>query len=127
MNVQVEVVSLADQRYPTMGDWVFENTPSGERLVILVSDTGDARMNWLIALHEQIEAMLCVEASIDEPDVAAFDMGHPELDDPGNDPRAPYHREHVFAESIERLVAQMLGVEWADYEAVCQALMRGSN
>jgi hypothetical protein len=34
----------------------------------------------------------------------------------GDDPRAPYHKQHVFAEKIERLLATELGVDWPDYD-----------
>jgi hypothetical protein len=116
----VAVIPHADQRYPTIGDWVF----GGDALTIAVSDTGDPKMNFLIGLHEQIEAMLCLERGIPEPEVMAFDRAHPELDEPGADPRAPYHAEHVFAEQIERLVAARLGVDWTEYERLCVALCR---
>jgi hypothetical protein len=35
---------------------------------------------------------------------------------PGDDPRAPYHKQHVFAENIERLLAAELGVDWSAYD-----------
>jgi hypothetical protein len=36
--------------------------------------------------------------------------------EPGDDAKAPYHREHVFATKIERLLAVELGVNWRDYD-----------
>jgi hypothetical protein len=30
--------------------------------------------------------------------------------------RAPYHKEHVLAENIERLLALQMGISWPDYE-----------
>jgi hypothetical protein len=36
--------------------------------------------------------------------------------EPGDDPRAPYHKQHVFAENIERLLAAELGVDWSAYD-----------
>ena len=36
--------------------------------------------------------------------------------EPGDDPRAPYHFAHVFAEKIERLLATELGVDWSAYD-----------
>lgn len=111
MRIVVDVVPHSAQRYPTVGDWVFQ----GEDLCITVSALGDPNMEFLVALHEMIEAMVCDKAGIAEIDVQRFDTNHPELDDPGGDRRAPYHRQHVFAENIERMVAQELGVNWNDY------------
>jgi hypothetical protein len=122
MRVRVVVIPHGDQRYPTLGDWVFGD---GE-LVVTVSDTGDEEMNFLIALHEQVEAMLCLKRGIAEEVVSGFDMANPSLNDPGLDPRAPYHREHLFAEHIERRVAGELGVNWKDYEKRCEALCASS-
>ena len=45
-----------------------------------------------------------------------------ELDEPGDDPRAPYHREHEFAGCVERLLAHELGIDWNDYEDALDAL-----
>lgn len=117
----ITTIPHAQQRYATLGDWVFD----GDRLTITVSETGDPRMNLLIAVHELIEAHLCLERGIAEPDVMAFDVAHPELDDPGSDPRAPYYREHMFAENIERMLALELGVDWTAYGAVCERVWSG--
>jgi hypothetical protein len=36
--------------------------------------------------------------------------------EPGDDAKAPYHREHVLATKIERLLAKQLGVDWTKYD-----------
>ena len=121
MKTIVHTVHHASQRYDTLGDWEFGNGT----LVVTVSDTGDPRMNFLIALHEQIEAMLCMHRGIPEPEVYAFDVANADLDDPGSSPKAPYHKEHVFSENIERLVAAELGVNWAAYGDACEKTWGG--
>lgn len=114
MKIVIETIPHDQQRYPTCGDyWV---DPDGT-LQIRVSEMGDRHMEVLVAAHELVEVFLCEARGIAEPDVMAFDMTHPELDDPGHDPRAPYHHEHVFAECVERLFATELGVNWQEYEA----------
>ncbi len=35
---------------------------------------------------------------------------------PGDDPKAPYFKEHLFTTIVERMVAAEIGVEWADYD-----------
>ena len=42
--------------------------------------------------------------------------------EPGDDPHAPYHRQHMLASAIERLFALWLGVDWQAYELEVQSL-----
>jgi hypothetical protein len=107
------------QRYPSVGDYLYEGDDIRR---IYVSDTGDERMNDLIALHEFVESVLCAHRGIPEPVILEFDKANPDLDDPGRDKRAPYRREHVFAENIERLMAEELGVDWDEYGKRLDAL-----
>lgn len=119
MKIVIDTVPHAEQRYVTLGDYFI--TPDGTRH-ISVSDLGDERMELLIALHEIVEMFLTEGAGISEREILDFDLDHPELDDPGNDPRAVYHEQHVTAEGVERIMAALLGVKWADYTARCEAL-----
>lgn len=125
MKIVIETIEHSRQRYATTGD--YWQDPDGT-LQVRVSNIGpdDGRMQFLVALHELIEMVICAHRGIAEPDIIAFDMAVPDdspyADDPGHDPRAPYHEEHVFAECIERLVAQQLDVNWQTYERRCDAL-----
>jgi hypothetical protein len=103
------------QRYNTVGDWQF--AVSGD-LIIKVSAMSDPRYETLIAAHELGEAVLCKQAGVSEEAVDAWDwaMGS-KLDEPGDDPRAPYHRQHVQATIFEKMLAKLLGVDWKTYEA----------
>jgi len=57
-----------------------------------------------------IEAYLAVHAGVSPAAVDRFDMAYEKRrkpgddSEPGADPRAPYRRQHVFAEKIERLI-----------------------
>ena len=88
-------------------------------LLISVSKMSDPRYETLVAAHELIEAMLCRQAGISERAVDAFDRHYEahrkagDQSEPGDDPRAPYHRQHVAATKIERELAALLGVVWA--------------
>jgi hypothetical protein len=42
--------------------------------------------------------------------------------EPGNDPPAPYHREHVTTTIIEAILAQALGVNLEEYAAGCDKM-----
>jgi len=119
MNVRMKVIPHAEQRYATVGDWYF--TKAGN-LQIRVSRLSDPRYETLVAVHELVEAVLCREAGVSEREVDAFDMAYErhrkpgDLGEPGDDPRAPYHRQHAAATWFEKALAGKLGVDWAAYE-----------
>lgn len=115
MSVNIQIVS--EQRYPTMGDWQF--TPDKKVLNIRVLDTKNTRYNFLIAVHEFVEAMLCTDSNISETQVDHWDMTEfPALGvtcEPGEHKNCPYHTQHVIAEKIERELAVYLGINWNKY------------
>ncbi len=91
----------------------------------------DERYVFLVALHELVEYELCRMKGIGDHQVVAFDRRfekerlvglHEVWEEPGDDPRAPYGKEHRFATMIERLVAQKLAVKWPEYEKSVIAL-----
>ena len=118
----IETIPQNQQRYPTCGDWQFERVHSGTRALVLkvkVSKTGDYKMDFLLSIHEYVEAVLCYFQGIAEESVDKFDLGwveHDDITEPGDDPATPYHRQHRIADVIERLIATELGVDWASYE-----------
>ena len=83
---------------------------------------GNEDYEFLVAVHELIEQYLCKKRNIKEPDISAFDIEFEKNrqpgneDEPGDDPSAPYRKEHFFATSIERLIAAELGVDWQEYD-----------
>lgn len=121
LKIRIETIPHDRQRYPTVGD--YWDDPDGT-LQVRISDVGDRRLELLVALHELIECELCRQRGIAEPDIMAFDLAFEkeieagERDDdeePGDDPRAPYHREHVYATNVERMLAYEMGVNWDEY------------
>lgn len=134
MRIVIETIPHASHRYPTLGDyWV----DADGTVQIRVSDFSGAcdtprLYALLIAFHEMIEQALCLQRGIAEEAITAFDMAHladddPWVDDPGHCPQAPYHREHVFAECLERLFAAELGVNWQEYEAAIAVVDKASD
>jgi hypothetical protein len=119
MRVTIQTIPHEAQDYSTCGDWTWGGD---NRLDIFVSETGNREYNLLIALHEFVEAILCKRRSITEDKVTAFDVSHPELAEPGDDPKAPYHREHIEASCIEILFGNFLEVDWKDYANTVNAL-----
>ena len=118
--ITIRVKSPSEMRNCYIGDWL-EEVP-GHR-TIDIADTGDDRFNLLIALHEAVEQELCAENGVQESDVSAFDAAFEESGrdgEPGDDPAAPYFREHQAATRVEEMGCLSLGVTWAEYDAGCE-------
>jgi hypothetical protein len=119
LHIVIETIDHSKQRYPTVGDW---QTDKAGNLHIAVSRMSDRRYEFLIGMHEAIEAYLAVHAGVSPEAVDKFDKAYEakrkvgDGSEPGDDPRAPYHKQHVFAEKIERLLAAELGVDWSAYD-----------
>lgn len=126
MNVNFRIIPHAEQRYPTVGDWFFND--SGTVLNINVSRMSTWKYEFLVFQHEYTEAMLCYNRGIKEEDVTKFDKKFERErerkkwtnEEPGDDPRAPYRKEHFFATNLERQIALELGINWKEYdEEIC--------
>jgi hypothetical protein len=125
VKITIETIPHDQQRYPTCGDW-WEDA-NGD-LQIRVSDTGNPDFESLVGLHELVEVLLCRKRGITTEQVDAFDKAFEAAriegndDEPGDDPKAPYRKEHFFATNIEALMSAELGVNWQEYEAVLNEL-----
>lgn len=122
--IHIKSIPHSEQRYPTCGDWFYEN---GE-LQIRVSQMPDTRYVFLVALHELVEVKLCEWAGITQEVVDQFDMDYeknraPDDDsEPGDSPISPYRLQHCIATGVERTIAAFMGVDWSAYEAAINAL-----
>lgn len=125
LKIVIEAIPHADHRtingekYETCGDYFWYDGT----LHIRVSEVPEhADYSLPVIVHELVEALLCHERGIHSAVIDRFDMQFEakreegNTDEPGDDPSAPYHDEHVFATIIERLVARELGIEWSGYE-----------
>ena len=128
MKIIIQTIPHHFQKYPTAGD--YSRCPNGD-LEIVVSDTGDPLYNALIGLHELVEVLGMEKRGIPLQASTDFDLDyekereegkHQAADEPGDDPRCPYRKEHRLASIIEELVAHDLGVDWDDYGAKVDAL-----
>ena len=113
--IVMEVIPHLNQRYDTLGDY-WEDADGTWNF--RVSDMGDWRYNFSVLLHEFVEYALMKHKGITEQAVLDFDLAvKPDsayADDPGFDPAAPYHDEHVYADCMERLIAPHLGMQFED-------------
>jgi hypothetical protein len=125
MKIIIETIPNESQRYPTVGDYYRD--AAGTLHIKVSQEIGD-KGALLVALHELIEVALCDERGITHEDIDNFDKSFEfhrqdgNTDEPGDDPEAPYKREHFFATSIERLMAAEMGVEWGAYETAINNL-----
>lgn len=94
-------------------------------------DTADLRnkyYNFLIHLHELVELALVEKRGIKQTDIDRFDIqwekdeasGKHEKTYPeaGDDPAAPYHKEHMFALKFEKEMCRELGFDWKAYNKI---------
>ena len=125
LDIEVKTTPHHQQRYPTCGDW---QQPADGVMRVTISDMQNWRMEFCVAVHELIEAALCQHNEVDAMAVDVFDMQYEkersegDVSEPGDDPAAPYHREHCFATGIERLLVAELGLNWQVYENVINSL-----
>jgi hypothetical protein len=119
MKIIIETIPHEDHRYSTVGDWFYD--PDGT-LRIKVSKLSDARLEKLIAIHELVEVLTCELDGVTAKQVDDFDKAFEanraegNEDEPGDEPSAPYVKQHCLATGIERILAAAWGVEWKTYE-----------
>lgn len=118
-NFDISIVTrpMKTMRYKTLGDY-FDPVvaPDGFRdFLIEVADTHNLDYNFLIGLHELVESWLAFKHGLKDKDITGFDIAHEDAEDPGRLKEAPYHKEHMFAEKIEKLMCKELGIPWKKY------------
>ncbi len=125
MKIVIETIPHNTQRYPTCGDWFRDEDGT---LRIKVSEEVGTKEACLIALHELVEALLCEDRGITQQAVDDFDKAFEAAREPGNedkpgdDPAAPYRKEHFFATNIEALMSSEYGINWQEYEKKIEPL-----
>ena len=105
---------------PTLCPSCGTQTHGVETLQVRVSPQSDWRYEVLLAIHETCEAILCKHNGVSQQAVDAFDLEYDKTHtfdlNAGDDPGAPYVREHCFATAIERIMAAELDVNWLKYD-----------
>jgi len=115
MKIEARSIAQNEHRYPTLGDYWEE----GDTLQVRTTRFPDWRHDFLILLHEMVEAVLCLHRGIPEPSIKKFDEAFEAagmIGEPGDQVSAPYYEEHQFAQAMEMMMAQELGVNWREYE-----------
>ena len=112
INIKIKTIPPGSLPYNRVGDWQWK----GEQLFIWVNDFKDERYEFLIAIHEIIEAYLCKMAGVKEEVIDQFDQKN----DGKWTPEGPGYKEHLISTGIESILAGVSGVIWDKYEAAIQ-------
>ena len=123
MNITIKIEKPSRKPGVTGADWWIDDNCD---LQVRVAPMGDWRYETCLALHEAIEAVLCHQAGVTHEQVDDYDIPyeatHPVKCNAGDEPDAPYRKQHGFATAAERMIAAELGVVWLDYESQVEAL-----
>ncbi len=74
LHIIIDTIPHSEQRYPTVGDWQIDKAGN---LHITVSKMSDQRYEFLIGMHEAIEAYLAIYAGVSPEAVDRFDSPPP--------------------------------------------------
>lgn len=118
MNVSIRVINESAHRpFISGADWFFDDRGD---LQVRVSKLSDWRREMCLAFHEAVEAVLCKFHGVSQKAVDAFDQQYEQTHasdlNAGDDPLAPYQREHNTATAVERILAGELFVQWKNYD-----------
>jgi len=134
MNYKIHVIPNKSQRYDTVGDYWMKNaqniemrisdftevTSSNGNLVNMEEVRNAEDYEFLVMIHELVEAFLCRRNGIKYEDIDKFDFAQVllgKVNEYGDMPEAPYHTEHIQATLVEQYLAQILSVSWEEYSA----------
>ena len=103
-NINIKIIPYKEMRYDTLGDyWISKNSIEiriashnkyGEKL--------ERREIQGFILHELMELFIVMHRKIPIEAIDKFDMEY-KGSDPGMNPNAPYHREHMTAMEVEEM------------------------
>jgi hypothetical protein len=128
MRITLESKPLSEIRNRQAGDWTHNEDGS---ISAYSAQMGNEDYEFLVAIHETIEAYLCRKNGVTDETVTAFDAQfederehgmHGPNEENGDDKRAPYWTEHTFATMVEKMIAAQLEVNWTDYSMAIAAL-----
>lgn len=127
MEIRIKTIPHHLQRYPTVGDYWYENGI----LEVRVSEMKNDKYHFLVALHEVIEEFLTRGDGITEEEIKEFDIkyenkrdvGFVPLDsEPGFSDDCPYRVHHTIATAHEMNIAALCGVNWMEYDKTVNSL-----
>lgn len=116
----IEFIPREQQRYDSTGDYFLDNEGN---LQVKISDKTKYnpltfKEQLLVMFHELVEYFLCLDRGIKEEDITKYDMEYKGKipDRVGEDVDAIYHKEHMFALWIEKLICRELNIDFIEYD-----------
>jgi hypothetical protein len=122
LKISIRTVPIESMRNGQVGDYFLG---PDEWLMIQVADLGDWRKELAVAHHEMYEFGMVLEQGIPIQEIDLYDLKYSgEYDEPGMDPKCPYHIPHVKATKSEYEFLKDLNVETAEYENTINNLFK---
>jgi hypothetical protein len=109
MKIIIETKPLSKMRTKTLGDW-YRDARGNLHIDVAAGHKQGIKAEVSVAIHELIEVLLCEERGMGDEEVTAWDVSHPDTDDPGMVKGAPYRKEHIAATAVEREAVRRLGL-----------------
>jgi hypothetical protein len=131
LDIIIKTIPHKDQAYETAGNYRIEADTG--RIVFEISDMGNWRYEALLAIHELLEYFMVKHKKIPLHKIDAFDFlfererlqgKYKPEEEPGNHPDAPYYFMHQIATAVERLLAGLMGINWAKYDRAVTKLQQ---
>lgn len=125
-DVIIQFKAQKHQRYSTVGDW--QNSSVLKHDLVTATQLESDDLSFLIAVHELVEMYLCRRDGITQQEVDEFDMSFCTAQsdaEPGEATDCPYRWEHQRAETVERVLAEILGVDWQFYQREIDRSLEG--
>ena len=129
MDIHFKTIPHKSQRYNTCGDWIVRD---GKLREVRVSQMPNDDYHFAVAIHEAVEAWLCLKNGITQKMVDDFDTSYEaarvqreaapcgckptDVSEPGNDRHAPYGKYHKFATRIEKMIISAMKISWKVYD-----------
>ena len=109
----IKTIDPANQRFGECGDWFYD--ADDDTLTIFVSKMPDWKSELAVAIHEFVEACMCLDRDIDQTDIDYFDKNFYKNHDEGeagDNKDAPYFDQHKSATFVEQEVCSQLKLSW---------------
>jgi hypothetical protein len=128
MEMYVKTIPHSEQRYPTVGDYWWDDN---DVLQVRVSDMKNSLYETMVIVHEIIEEALTRYRGLSEDKIMKFDLAYekkrakglvPENSEPGFAENCPYKNEHTFATSVEIGMCAMAGIDFNKYDETVNSL-----
>ena len=113
-------VDQNEQRYETLDDY----GETDQEIWFKITRMADPRHTMAILIHALWERFAAQQGGVSDEQITRWDLEHPELEEPGADPRAPYAAAHAQAEALERLAILAGGEDWSNYEQALEGMFK---